>query len=398
MSNSNSNSNSDDNDIEESSIIHSWDDLNCETSLLRGIYGYGFEKPSPIQQRAIIPMKNKKDIIAQAQSGTGKTGCFAVGILMSIDTNVSTIQALCISPTRELSTQIKEVIDSIGCMMPGLKTQLLVGGSSIDNDIRSLQNKQCPQVIIGCPGRIYDMICRKKLDSSHLKMLVLDEADEMLSHGFNEQIYNIFKFLPNDIQVALFSATMPNELYKITEKFMRNPVKILVKNESLTLEGIKQYYVELENDGQKLEVLKDLFGYINTSHCIIYCNSVKRVEDLYNDMNKEQFPVCMIHSSMNHKERNHSYTEFKNGEKRIMISSNVTARGIDIQQVGIVINYDIPKCIHTYLHRIGRSGRWGRKGVGINLITGYDKNKIKEFEEHYRTEINEMPVSAFDNL
>lgn len=398
MSFSNKITNEDENENENKlNHIQSWDDLDCDIQLLRGIYSYGFESPSPIQQRGIIPMKNKKDVIAQAQSGTGKTGCFAIGILMAIDLEKNKTQALCISPTRELSTQIKSVIDGIGVMMTKLKTQLLIGGSSIDEDVRLLQNNN-PHVIVGCPGRIYDMIRRKKLDSSSIKLIVLDEADEMLSAGFNEQIYNIFQYLPNDVQVALFSATMPKELYALTEKFMRDPVKILVKSEQLTLEGIKQYYVSIDTDNQKYETLKDLFGYISMSHCIIYCNSVKRVEYLYESMNKDEFPVCKLHSNMDQKERKNSYTEFKNGEKRVMISSNVSARGIDIQQVSTVINFDIPKCVHTYLHRIGRSGRWGRKGVGINFVSRYDTQKIKEIEEYYKTQIDELPLSVIENL
>lgn len=398
MSFSNKITNEDENENENKlNHIQSWDDLDCDIQLLRGIYSYGFESPSPIQQRGIIPIKNKKDVIAQAQSGTGKTGCFAIGIIMAIDLEKNKTQALCISPTRELSTQIKSVIDGIGVMMTKLKTQLLIGGSSIDEDVRLLQNNN-PHVIVGCPGRIYDMIRRKKLDSSSIKLIVLDEADEMLSAGFNEQIYNIFQYLPNDVQVALFSATMPKELYALTEKFMRDPVKILVKSEQLTLEGIKQYYVSIDTDNQKYETLKDLFGYISMSHCIIYCNSVKRVEYLYESMNKDEFPVCKLHSNMDQKERKNSYTEFKNGEKRVMISSNVSARGIDIQQVSTVINFDIPKCVHTYLHRIGRSGRWGRKGVGINFVSRYDTQKIKEIEEYYKTQIDELPLSVIENL
>lgn len=378
--------------------FQTWDELECDMTLLRGIYAYGFEKPSPIQQKAIIPMMSKKDIIAQAQSGTGKTGCFSIGMLQSIDLNKNDIQVLCISPTRELSIQIKEVIDGIGSMMSGLKTHLLVGGTSINEDINILNNNKKPQIVIGCPGRIYDMICRKKFNTKNLKMLVIDEADELLSQGFMDQIYNIFMSLPQDIQVCLFSATIPNELYKITDKFMRDPIKILVKNESLTLEGIHQYYVALEKEEHKYETIKDLFKYINLSYCIIYCNNVKKVEELYKNMCEEGFSVCMIHSNMQYKERNENYNNFKSGYKRVLISSNVTARGIDIQQLGIVINYDLPNCVHTYLHRIGRSGRWGRKGLGINLITNNDYKKLKEIETYYKTEINEMPINVFDNL
>jgi superfamily II DNA/RNA helicase len=168
-------------------------------------------------------------------------------------------------------------------------------------------------------------------------------------------------------------------------------VKILVKAEALTLEGIRQYYVALENDEQKYDTLIDIYGIISMSQCIIYCNSVKRVQDLYEAMRSDNFPVCQIHSNMDNAERKQSYADFKNGVHRVLISSNVTARGIDVQQVSTVINFDVPKCVHTYLHRIGRSGRWGRKGVGINFVTIHDTRKIKEIEQHYSTQINELP-------
>ena len=277
-------------------------------------------------------------------------------------------------------------------MMTGLKTQLLIGGTSIEDDVDSL-NSNTPHVIIGCPGRIHDMLRRKKLKTENLGLIVLDEADEMLSSGFKEQIYNIFKYLPKDIQVALFSATMPVELNSLTDKFMRDPVKILVKTEALTLEGIEQHYIALDCDEQKYDTLKDLYGILSMSQCIIYCNSVKRVQDLYDAMMADDFPVCQIHSNMDNAERKKSYTDFKSGVNRVLISSNVTARGIDVQQVSTVINFDVPNCIHTYLHRIGRSGRWGRKGVGINFVTRRDSRKIKEIEQHYSTEITELPAS-----
>ena len=192
-------------------------------------------------------------------------------------------------------------------------------------------------------------------------MVILDEADEMLSSGFKEQVYSVFQHLSNDIQIALFSATMPIQLYSLTDKFMRDPVKIIVKTEQLTLEGIKQFYVNLEDDDQKFDTIKDLFSTFCLSQCIIYCNSVRRVNDLYDAMIADNYPVCQIHSNLDKSERLKNYQEFKSGNQRVLISSNVTARGIDIQQVSTVINFDIPKDINTYLHRIGRSGRWGRK-------------------------------------
>ena len=372
--------------------ISSWEELDAKIKLLRGIYAYGFEKPSPIQKKAIKPLFDKKDLVAQAQSGTGKTGCFTIGALQLINTDEDNTQAMLLSPTRELAMQTKKVLDSLGAQFTNLKTQLLIGGTSTDDDIQKLYDNR-PHIVIGCPGRVHDMLRRKKLKSDHLKLIVLDEADEMLSQGFKEQVYNIFQFLPKDTQVALFSATMPDILNTITDKFMRNPVRILVKAEQLTLEGIEQYFVGLESDDQKYETLKDLYGVFSVSQCIIYCNSVRRVQDLYEAMVEDNFAVCQIHSNMEKDERQKSYEDFSIGKHRVLISSNVTARGIDVQQVSTVINFDVPKCVHTYLHRIGRSGRWGRKGMGINFVTRRDIRKIKEIEEHYSTQIKELPAS-----
>jgi len=369
--------------------INEWEELNAKTELLRGIYANGFERPSPIQKQAILPIFNKRDVIAQAQSGTGKTACFSIGALQLIDTTRNVTQAMILSPTRELSIQTKSVLDALGRLFPSLCTQLLIGGTSTDENIQLLRDK-IPHVVIGCPGRIHDMLKRKRLGTKDFKLFILDEADELLSSGFKDQVYNIFQFMPSNVQVALFSATMPPELNTLTDKFMRNPVKILVKNEQLTLEGIKQFYVALDNDDSKYETLKDIYGSLTLSQSIIYCNSVKRVNDLYVAMNSDNYPVCQIHSGMEKDERLRNYEDFRSGKHRVLISSNVTARGIDVQQVSTVINFDVPNCVHTYLHRIGRSGRWGRKGVGINFVTQRDMRQLKMIEQHYHTTIAEL--------
>ena len=389
--NENENENYDDKNkqLNKYNELKSWDDLKINSDLLRGIYAYGFEGPSPIQKKAIVPVINGHDIIAQAQSGTGKTGAFTIGSLELVDTTCSDIQIIILAPTRELSLQIKNVVDNIGNNMKNLKTQLLIGGTSTEVDINNIK-ENCPQIVVGCPGRIYD-IMRRKYIGNGVKLIVLDEADEMLSTGFKEQIYNIFKYLSNNIQIALFSATMPPMLYNLTDKFMRNPIKITVKSEQLTLDGIKQFYINLDDDTQKYETLKDLFSTFSVSQCIIYCNSVRRVSDLYDAMVHDNYPVCQIHSNLDKNERLKSYTEFSKGIQRVLISSNVTARGIDIQQVSTVINFDIPKCCNTYLHRIGRSGRWGRKGTAINFITRRDYRNMKDIESFYSTEITELP-------
>jgi translation initiation factor 4A len=371
-----------------------WDSLGLKTNLLRGIYSIGFESPSQIQAQSIPVILTGKDVIAQAQSGTGKTGAFCISTLQKC-TNDPTLQAIILAPTRELSSQIHSVFESLA-IHTGISGQLLIGGVSIDKDIKKMQ-QHTSQVLIGCPGRVLDFLNRKVVSSANIHLIVLDEADEILSQGFQSQLYNIFQYLTDAVQVVMFSATIKEELHEISNKIMRDPVKLLVKSEMLTLEGIAQFYISFQNDQDKIEALKDLYNFISMSQSIIYCNSVKRVVDLYHVMKSSGFPVCCIHSDMDKQDRHNAYQEFKSGKYRVMISSNVTARGIDIQQVSTVINFDLPKCVDTYLHRIGRSGRWGRKGVGINFITNYDTDKMKEIETHYGTQIKEFP-STYTSL
>jgi superfamily II DNA/RNA helicase len=376
--------------MENYKTIDSWEELNIHQSILRGIYAYGFEKPSAIQSKAIIPILEGRDVIAQSQSGTGKTATFSISSLALCDLSLNHTQILIMSPTHELTLQISNVIHSLSSTMNDIRIMKLIGGTSINNDITNISNNK-PHIIIGCPGRVYDIIRRGYLDASLLKLVVLDEADEMLSAGFKEQIYNIFQHIGNNTQVALFSATLPNYIYNITNKFMHEPLIINVAPEFLTLEGIKQYYVAVDDDRQKYNTLKDLYQFISVSQCIIYCNSIKRVIDLFEAMKDDGFPVTMIHSNMDKSERQVSFNKFRTGEFRVLISTNLTARGIDIQQVGVVINFDVPKDIHTYIHRIGRSGRWGRKGVGINFVTRRDIYKLREIEQYYSCEVNELP-------
>ena len=381
-------------DTEENKDQYSkWDEIpGVNDQLLRGIFNYGFERPSPIQRRGIVPIIEGRDIIAQAQSGTGKTGCFSVASLATINPELKQVQVMIIAPTRELARQIHTVVTSLSTYIEGCKVQLLVGGTSTETDVNLLKT-DTPQVVVGCPGRIHDMLRRKFINPQHIKLLIIDEADEMLSSGFKEQVYYVFQCLKSDIQVGLFSATLPEDLIALTDKFMRDPVRILVKSEQLTLEGIRQYYVALDTDGEKYETLCDLYNSLSMAQCIIYCNSVRRVSDLYQAMSEDKFPVCCIHSGMDKEERYKNYDDFRNGKFKVLISSNVTARGIDIQAVSTVVNFDMPKDIHTYLHRIGRSGRWGRKGVAVNFVTRRDFRKMREIERYYDTQILELPES-----
>jgi len=375
--------------MENETTINSWDDLNLKPNLLRGIYAYGFENPSEIQKKAIYPIIKSRDVIAQAQSGSGKTGTFSVSALEKVDTTLDETQVLIIAPTRELSNQIYSVLTNIGNKIDGLYVKSLVGGSSVKNDVSSIR-KHTPHIIVGCSGRISDMILRKRINVSTVRLFILDEADVMLSGEFKHNIYDIFQYFNENVQVAIFSATLPDEVLQLTEKFMRDPVKIIVKKENLTLECIEQKYVALYGDQEKFEMLKTIFEMISINQCIIYCNSVRRVNDLYAAMTNDGFSVCAIHSSMEKVEREAVFKTFRSGGSRVLISSDVTARGIDIQQVSTVINFDIPNNVHTYLHRIGRSGRWGRKGLAVNFITKRDINQIKNIERHYRVDISEL--------
>jgi translation initiation factor 4A len=372
-------------------INATWESLNLKENLSRGIYRFGFEKPTPIQQLAILPIIQGRDIVAQAQSGTGKTGSFTIGALQRIDLESRTTQVLIIAPTFELVKQISGVVSSLGNAMEGLVIKTLVGGTSVSDDAREL-NINCPHIVIGTAGRVYDMIRRRNLLTNSIKLFILDEADEMLSKGFKEQIYDIFKFFNDDVQVALFSATLPDDILTLSSKFMRDPLNITLKPEELTLECIQQFYITMPDDSAKYEALKDLFSFLQLSQCIIYVNTVKRVEDLYNAMIADGFPVCCIHSAMDKSQRDASLTKFRSGAFRVLVSSGVTARGIDVQQVSTVINFDINRNIETYLHAIGRSGRFGRKGMAINFITKYDVEFMRRLEEHYKITIRELPA------
>lgn len=377
--------------------INSWDELPINETLLRGIFNYGFETPSSIQKKAILPIINGEDIIAQAQSGTGKTGAFTVAALQRINLSLKEVQVLILAPTHELVRQIQNVVNSLSTFMEGFTSKTLLGGTPIQEDIQSLKTSP-PHLIVGCTGRVHDMIKRRVLNVSNLNLCILDEADEMLSNGFKEAFYNIFQQIPTTTQIALFSATLPEPVLQLTEKFMRSPVKITMKSEELNLDGISQYYITVYNDQSKYEALKRIFEEISFSQAIIYINSVSRVNDLYGAMQNDGFSVLAIHSNMSEDERLSIVKQFRMGGFRILISSNLTARGLDIQQVDTVINFDFPKSTETYLHRIGRSGRWGRKGTAINFATRQDFHYLKNTETYYGIKMEEFKHSSADKL
>ena len=366
----------------------SFDDFNLCDNLLRGIYAYGFEKPSAVQQQAIGSMISGKNLIVQAQSGTGKTGAFSIGVLQQLDPSIKSVQALLLAPTRELSTQIAKVVIALSDFM-NIKVIACVGGTSVRSDMEYIQTAQ---IVIGTPGRIYDLITRKQFPLDNLKVFVLDEADEMLSKGFKEQIYDIFNKLPK-IQTCLFSATIPLEMLDITSKFVEDPIRILVKKEELTLAGIRQFYIAVQEDKWKLDTLCDLYETLTINQAIIYCNTKHKVDWLAEQMTKQDFTVSCLHGDMDQQERDFIMKEFRAGANRVLITTDLLARGIDIQQISLVINYEIPLNRENYIHRIGRSGRFGRRGVAVNFVSQSEVSMLRDIEQFYCTEIAEMPLN-----
>ncbi|KAH0932327.1 eukaryotic initiation factor 4A-1 [Brassica rapa] len=376
-------------------VYESFDGMGLQENLLRGIYAYGFEKPSAIQQRGIVPFCKGLDVIQQAQSGTGKTATFCSGVLQQLDVTLVQCQALVLAPTRELAQQIEKVMRALGDYI-GVKVHACVGGTSVLDDKRILQAGV--HVVVGTPGRVFDMLQRQSLRSDCIKMFVLDEADEMLSRGFKDQIYEIFQLLPPKIQVGVFSATMPPEALEITRKFMSKPVRILVKRDELTLEGIRQFYVDVDKEEWKFETLCDLYETLAITQSVIFVNTRRKVDWLTEKMRSRDHTVSATHGDMDQNTRDIIMREFRSGSSRVLITTDLLARGIDVQQVSLVINFDLPTQPANYLHRIGRSGRFGRKGAAINFVTRDDEKMLADIQKFYNMVVEELPSNLADLL
>uniref|UniRef100_A0A4W5M9Z2 RNA helicase n=1 Tax=Hucho hucho TaxID=62062 RepID=A0A4W5M9Z2_9TELE len=355
---------------EEVDVTPTFDTMGLREDLLRGIYAYGFEKPSAIQQRAIKQIIKGRDVIAQSQSGTGKTATFCVSVLQCLDI---------------------QVLLALGDYM-NVQCHSCIGGTNVGEDIRKLDYGQ--HVVAGTPGRVFDMIRRRSLRTRAIKMLVLDEADEMLNKGFKEQIYDVYRYLPPATQVCLISATLPHEILEMTNKFMTDPIRILVKRDELTLEGIKQFFVAVEREEWKFDTLCDLYDTLTITQAVIFCNTKRKVDWLTEKMREANFTVSSMHGDMPQKERESIMKEFRSGASRVLISTDVWARGLDVPQVSLIINYDLPNNRELYIHRIGRSGRYGRKGVAINFVKNDDIRILRDIEQYYSTQIDEMPMNG----
>ena len=368
--------------------VDTFDELGLKKELLRGIYSYGFELPSNIQKSAILPIIQGNDVIAQSQSGSGKTGAFVIGTLQGIDYSIPEIQVLVLAPTRELAQQIYDVYSFIGEFLK-VKQCILIGGTNYKESLKKLENGV--HITVGAPGRVLDLLKKNSLKLSYLKYLILDEADDLLSKGFLDDMKTIISLIPPECKVSLFSATMPKEIVSLTSSFMNNPARILIKNEEVTLLGITQYYVILKKEW-KIETLINLYKGLDILQAIIFCNSKQSVENLYKEMKKIGLCVSCLTSDLCMIERTKVMNEFRQGVSRVLISTDLIARGIDVQQVSIVINYDFPNSKETYIHRIGRSGRFGKKGNAINFVQPDEKELMHQVEKFYDTTIEQLPL------
>ena len=389
-----------------------FDDFLCnyhEGDLLRGIYAYGFERPSPIQAKAIQPICDGRDLVAQAQSGSGKTGAFIMGALTKIDMSIRRPQVIVIANTRELAAQIETVAKNIGKFIKSdnggkhgsveLKVSLCVGGSIKDTN-SNLKEASVSQILIGTPGRLVDLIERdtnRKYGKNDLlddlKILVLDEADKLLGEDFRDQIHKVLKRIPIKCQVCLFSATYLQDILDLTKKFLNNPVRILVDKEKISVDSIKNYYVDAQYEENKYDILVDLYQKVSVCQAVIFVNSIRKAIEVSDSLIKDGHSVGTIHSKLNDLERRDILTNFRRTQTRILVATDIISRGIDIQQVGLVINYDVPTDPEQYIHRVGRSGRYGKLGVAITFLTSHhsDSMRMRNIERNYRIKFESLP-------
>ena len=371
-------------------VISDFNMMGLPDNLARGIYANGFQRPSKIQKVAILPMKQSRDILAQSQSGTGKTGAFVIGALSNVDMSVNAPQVLVINPTRELAEQTQKNADAIGSFL-GLKTMKAIGGTSVQQDIRDLQRGV--HFVSGTPGRLFDLIDRGALRLDNIRYLIFDEADQLLEEGFFAQIQEILRtrMFPATTHLAMFSATMPEAVLELAETFLNKPVRILLRTEEISLKGIRQFYVGVDREEWKFAALIELYKHLSIDQAIIFVNKRMKAEQLTRMMVDEGFPIQCIHGDMDPHERRRRLEEFRAGKVHVLIATDILARGIDVQTVSMVVNYEMSPSRENYFHRIGRCGRYGRKGVSINLLCGEGELGMqRDIEHHYEITIPEL--------
>lgn len=370
-----------------------FDDLPLSDELLHGIFSYGFEKPSAIQSVAILPLIKGRDIIGQAQSGTGKTGAFGIGCLARMDPKLRAPQGIIVCHSHELADQTTKVLREIGAFMK-VGVVLAIGGVPRHQNVRDIRAGPC--IVVGTPGRILDLASSGELPFTSLRTFIVDEADEMLRDRFAEQVSDIVSVgLPTTCTMGLFSATLPEETADLAKRILNEPVKVTLRQADVKLDGIKQFAVELEDDSQKLSVLADIFQSISIPHSIIFTNTKERADRLHYALTQDGYPVSVIYGDpMPQAERKRRMDEFREGKTRVLIATNLLARGIDVQTVSMVFNFDVPSFEdkESYIHRIGRCGRYGRKGTAINLVTAPEKDVLDQISAHYSFGLKPLPA------
>lgn len=370
-----------------------FEDYCLKRELLMGIFEKGFERPSPIQEQSIPIALAGRDIMARAKNGTGKTAAYLIPLLERVDPEKPYIQALVLVPTRELALQTSQICKDLSNHL-GTKVMVTLGGTSLKDDIMRLY--QTVHVVVATPGRILDLMKKNIADMSRCEMLVMDEADKLLSMDFKNLLDTLIEILPKNRQILLYSATFPLTVKEFKERYLMKPYEINLMEE-LTLKGITQYYAFVE-EKQKVHCLNTLFSKLQVNQSIIFCNSVQRVELLARKITQLGYSCFYIHSRMQQSHRNRVFHDFRSGQCRNLVCSDLFTRGIDIQAVNVVINFDFPKNSETYLHRIGRSGRFGHLGIAINLITYDDRFNLYQVEQELGTEIKPIPPSIDKSL
>jgi translation initiation factor 4A len=373
-----------------------FDVMDLHMNLLRGVYAKGYEKPSDIQQKAIVPLLQGRDLLAQAQSGTGKTATFTIGGLGRIDPKLNAVQMVVIAPTRELADQAESEAKVIGQYL-GIRVHKATGGPPVSVDLAVLVQgrgaEHVPHVLCVTPGRFYDLLNRKAVSPDTVRLLVLDEADQMLATRFREQIHCILSLRwPATVQVALLSATMIPEIRAVAKDLLRNPVEILLEPDKVTLDGIKQWYIDIPREEHKLDTLCDIYDHLSIQQAAIFVNTKQKAEWLADQMKRRGFDLDFIHGDMDVKDREARMEDFKKGRVRVLIATDLIGRGVDVQTISIVINYELPMDRENYVHRIGRSGRYGRKGASINLVCPRELRMQADIEAFYGRKVNELPM------
>jgi translation initiation factor 4A len=392
---------------ENSSCIDSFDDLDLKENLLRGIYAYGYESPSAIQSKAILPFLKGFDIVANAQSGTGKTATFSIGVLNGIKEDDDSIQAIILAPTRELAQQIYSVMCDLSHYM-GVRIGFVSSHESFYTNVDNEIVQKRPHILVATPGRLSHVCKEAFVNPKNIQYIILDEADHLLSADFESQVWDIITYCSKDCcQIGLYTATVTERMrLNSVPRILRNPVWITVKKEELTLEGIRQFYISLSRSIHKFEVLLDIYKMVPAlGQVIIYCNRVNSCESLARFMNDQDIPVETIHARRTAQERSSVMKDFRAGHIRVLVATDLLCRGIDVQQVSFVINFDFPFDRETYLHRIGRSGRFGRKGVALNFIItdergnqSADEESKEDIEKYYATQFQVLPEDVSEAL